>query len=104
VEVIGVSGDSVKGQSIFKQSHNLNFTLLADEKGEVAKQFGVPTKPGGTLKAKDPNGKEVEMTRGVTISRWTFIIGKDGKITYKNEKANVGDDSKKVLEAVEKLK
>jgi peroxiredoxin Q/BCP len=104
VEVVGVSGDSVKGQSLFKETHNLNFTLLADETGAVAKKFGVPTKAGGTIKAKDANGNPVELTRGVTIDRWTFIIGKDGKIAYKKEKANFADDSKKVLEAVEKLK
>jgi peroxiredoxin Q/BCP len=103
VEVIGVSGDSVKGQSVFKQSHNLNFTLLADETGAVAKKFGVPFGKGGTITVKDANGNPVTMTRGVTIQRWTFVIGKDGKIAYKNDKVMVADDAKKVLEVVEKL-
>ena len=40
---------------------------------------------------------------GVFINRWTFIIDKDGKVAYKNEKANVGNDAKKCLEELEKL-
>jgi len=39
----------------------------------------------------------------VTASRWTFVIGKDGKIAYKNDKVNAGADSKQILELVEKL-
>jgi peroxiredoxin Q/BCP len=39
----------------------------------------------------------------VTISRWTFIIDKDGKIAYKDTAANPRQDAKKVLEALEKL-
>src|SRR5262245_26589268 len=39
VEVIGISGDSVKNHQMFKKYHNLNFTLLADEDGSIAKKF-----------------------------------------------------------------
>ena len=104
VEVVGVSGDSAENHKIFKQVHKLNFTLLADEKGELAKKFGVTLKPGGVFKTKDADGKDVELTRGVTAMRWTFIIGKDGKIAYKDDKVNAAEDAKKILEAVEKLK
>ena len=103
VEVVGVSGDAVKTQELFKKEHNLNFALLADEKGEVAKAFGVATKAGGKAKVK-AGGQDAEFTRGVTASRWTFIIGKDGKIAYKNTKVNAAEDSKAVLEALGKLK
>ena len=48
--------------------------------------------------------KEEELTRGVSAARWTFIIGKDGKIAYKNTMVKAAEDSKAVLEAVEKLK
>ena len=47
VEVIGVSGDSVQTHELFKKAQKLNFTLLADEEGIVAKKFGVPVGPGG---------------------------------------------------------
>lgn len=65
----------------------------------MAKAFGVPTKAGGKIKHKDE-----EIVRGVTPARWTFIIGKDGKIAYKNTKVSAAEDSKAVLEAVSKLK
>lgn len=102
-EVIGVSGDAVKNQEAFKKFHKLNFTLLADDGGEVAKAFGVETKKGGSVKQKIDD-KEEEFTRGVTEMRWTFVIDKNGKIAYKNTKVNAPEDPKAVLEAISKLK
>ena len=105
VEVVGISGDSVENHKIFKKEKNLNFTLLADEKGEVAKKFGVPFKPGpATANVKDAAGNPIQLTRGGTASRWTFVIGKDGKIALKNTQVKAADDSKAILEVVEKLK
>ena len=103
VEVVGVSGDAAKTLELFKKEHNLPFTLLADEKGDVAKAFGVPTSKGGTVKAKIDD-KDEEFTRGVTIKRWTFVIGKDGKVAYKNSEVKAAEDSKAVLEVIGKLK
>jgi peroxiredoxin Q/BCP len=97
VEVIGVSGDTVKTQEAFKKSEKLNFTLLSDEKGDVAKAFGVPAGKGGTIKKKIDD-KEEDITRGCSIKRWTFVIGKDGKIAYKNTEVKPADDAKTVLE------
>jgi thioredoxin-dependent peroxiredoxin len=102
VEVVGVSGDSVGNHQVFKKSHNLNFTLLADENGAVAKKFGVPLGKGGTFKTKDGDGNAVELTRGVTIQRWTFVIDKDGKIIHKNTKVNAAKDSQAILGLIEK--
>jgi peroxiredoxin Q/BCP len=101
VEVIGVSGDSAKNHELFKKHHKLNYTLLADEKGELAKAFGVPTKAGGEVKVKELD--DLVIQRGVTISRWTFVIGKDGKIVYKDTQVNAPEDSKKMLQLIEKL-
>ena len=103
VEVVGVSGDSAKNHQVFKKVHKLNFTLLADQDGALAKKFGVPVNKGGIFPTKDENGKAVELTRGVTIQRWTFVIGKDGKIVHKNDKVNAAGDSKQILEVVQKL-
>jgi peroxiredoxin Q/BCP len=105
VEVVGISGDSVKNHEMFKKDQKLNFTLLADENGELAKKFGVPVGKGGQvkLKEKDAQGEQITIKRGVTISRWTFVIGKDGKIIYKNTKVNPALDSKQVTELIEKL-
>lgn len=103
IEVVGVSGDSVKNHQLFKKVQKLNFTLLADEDGAVAKKFGVPLKAGGVAKVQGDNGP-VELKRGVTAARWTFVIDKEGKIVHKNTMVNAPNDSKQILEAVEKLK
>jgi thioredoxin-dependent peroxiredoxin len=111
IEVVGISGDSAKNHEQFKKAHKLNYTLLADEEGSIAKKFGVPVGKGGDVIAKDAEGKEITdstgkpltVTRGVTIQRWTFVIDKEGKIAYKNPKVNPSEDPKQVLEAVEKL-
>jgi len=103
VVVVGVSGDTVATQELFKKMEMLNFTLLADEDGSVAKQFGVPLGKGGEVRIKDGTGQPAVVKRGVTAARWTFIIGLDGKILYKNTKVDPAADSKQVLEFIEKL-
>lgn len=103
IEVVGVSGDAVKNLELFKKVHHLNFTLLSDEKGDVAKAFGVPLKHGGVFGARI-GGKTELLTRGVTAARWTFVIDKDGKVVLKNTKVNAPNDAKEVLKAVASLK
>ena len=41
-EVIGVSSDSVDSHAAFAGRHELPFTLLSDQGGQVRKQYGVP--------------------------------------------------------------
>jgi peroxiredoxin Q/BCP len=94
----------VKGQEVFTAVHKLNFPLLADEDGSVAKKFGVPISGGGTFKTKDADANEVVLKRGVTAKRCTFVIGLDGKIAHKDMNANAGNDSKTVAKVIEKLK
>ena len=96
VEVVGISGDNVEGLKLFKQAENLNFTLLSDEKGDIAKAFGVPLTEGGAIK-RTVGGTEFDLVRGVTAKRWTFIIGKDRNIIYKNESVNAEKDTEEVL-------
>ncbi|MDX1564365.1 MAG: peroxiredoxin [Phycisphaeraceae bacterium] len=103
VEVIGVSGDSVKNHQIFKKAYDLNYTLLADEEGKVAKAFGVPLRKGGSI-TREVDGEKTVLKRGVTAARWTFVIGKDKKVAYKNTKVNAAKDSKAILEVIQKLK
>jgi thioredoxin-dependent peroxiredoxin len=102
VEVVGVSGDAVQTHAAFKAAMKLDFTLLADEDGVAAKKFGVPVGKGATVKAKDADGNPVEYVRGATAARWTFVIGKDGKIAYKNTKVLPADDAKKITEFIAK--
>lgn len=94
--VVGVSGDSVKGLELFKQAHNLNFPLLSDPNGSLASLFGVPTRDGGSLE-REFEGNMHTLSRGLTTSRWTFIIGKDGKVIYKNDEVNAKEDTATVL-------
>jgi thioredoxin-dependent peroxiredoxin len=103
IEVVGVSGDVVKNLQFFKKAENLNFTLLSDEDGKIAKAFGVPLKDGGVIKRKI-DGKVELLKRGVTAQRWTFVIDKEGKIALKNTKVNASKDSKAVMSQVESLK
>ena len=101
VEVVGVSGDEVAGLQLFKKDSKLNFTLLADTDGAVAKKFGVPLSKGGEIK-RTVDGEEFTLKRGVTAARWTFVIDKDGKIAQKNTKVNAGEDSKNILKSLDK--
>jgi len=103
ITVVGVSGDAVSTQGLFKKMEKLNFTLLADEDGSVAKKFGVPLSKGGEVKTKNAEGEFVVLKRNVTAARWTFIIGTDGTILYKNTKVDPAADSKQVAEFIEKL-
>ncbi|HEV3386042.1 MAG TPA: peroxiredoxin, partial [Gemmata sp.] len=103
VEVVGVSGDSVKTHELFKKAQKLNFTLLADEEGVVARKFGVPVGPPGKVKTKDADGNPIEITRNATIVRWTFVIDKDGKVAYKNSKVIAAEGAKEIAEFIEKV-
>jgi peroxiredoxin Q/BCP len=102
VEVVGLSGDSAATHGLFKKAQKLNFTLLADEDGAIARKFGVPVGPGGKVKAKGADGNVVEIRREVTSSRWTFVIGKDGTVAYKNTKVVPADDAKRITEFITK--
>lgn len=100
--VIGVSGDKVENLKYFKEAHDLNFPLLADHDGEIAKKFGVPLRDGGEI-VRNINGIDMTLDRGVTASRWTFIIDKKGKIAYKNTEVNAAEDSQRTIEMIKNL-
>lgn len=68
IKVFGVSADTPADQKAFKEKYQLPFVLLADNKGEVIKAFGVPL-----------NG-------GSFASRQSFLV-KDGKIVWRDLKA-----------------
>jgi peroxiredoxin Q/BCP len=97
-EVVGVSGDSPKTHAQFTDFYKLTYTLVADEKGDIARMFGVPVGPGANVKTTLPDKErtKLEFKREVTAARWTFIIGLDGKIVYKNTKVDPLKDSQQV--------
>lgn len=94
--VVGISGDKVENLRLFKLADSLNFTLLSDVKGDIAKAFGVPFGAGGSIK-RTVAGTEYELVRDISAKRWTFIIGKNGNIIYKNETVNAVNDSEEVV-------
>lgn len=112
VTVIGVSGDAVKSHQLFKEAWTLNYTLLADEEGEIAKTFGVPVSKGGRVVAYGPDrkrllnddGETIFIERKSTFARWTFLIGPNGKVLYKNTKVIPANDAKQVLEFIQQDK
>jgi len=88
--VLGISADSPKAQLKFKQKHDLPYTLLADEKKDIAKKFDV-------LKEKNMYGKKV-----MGIVRTTFLIGPDGKIVHIFSPVKPEGHAEEVLDLVKK--
>lgn len=90
--VVGISGDAVQNLKWFQTSEKLNFPLLSDPIGSIAKQFGVPVKAGEKVIARNVDGKDVELKRSATTARWTFIISPEGKVIYKSDKVKATED------------
>ncbi len=84
--VFGISIDSVKDQADFHQAQKLNFTLLADEKGEVTQKYG----------SKMPI---INMSK-----RWTFVIDPDLIIKDISHDVDPATDSLRVAKIIEELK
>ena len=99
-KVIGISGDEYENLGKFKEHHNLNFTLLSDQDGEIAKLFGVPLRDGGTTE-REIDGSTFQLLRGVTTSRYTFVIDINRKLIYKNNNVNAANDSEAVYEFIQ---
>jgi thioredoxin-dependent peroxiredoxin len=104
IEVVGVSGDSAANHKLFKKHEKLNFTLLADEKGELAMKFGVPVTVGkGKATGFDENGGKIDVFRSATIQRYTVVIDKNGNVAALDKVAAAGGDAKRIAELVQKL-
>lgn len=103
-EVVGISGDRLSNLQVFQKAHKINFPLLSDTTGSIAQSFGVPVRNGGTFETQDADGHDVTLVRDVTASRWTFIVGQDGTILYKETDVNPAEDSQTVIAAIQDLK
>ncbi len=102
-DVVGISGDEVEGLATFRRTNRINFPLLSDAAGAIARKFGVPVHEGGTL-TREVDGEEVELVRGVTTARWTFILDEDGKIVYRDTEVDPSGDGEAIVEAVRRLR
>jgi len=84
VTVIGVSTDGVEAQRLFREKHNLPFTLLADTEKAVVTAFGVPTTMG-------------------FASRQAFLVDRSGKVVWADHKASTKRQAEDVLNALKAL-
>jgi peroxiredoxin Q/BCP len=100
--IVGISGDSPQNLKYFQQAEALNFTLLSDPEGAVAKAFGVPVTEQEKSITRTVEGKEVELTRSATAKRWTFIIDPAGKIVYRDDAVKATQDLQNVLAFLKK--
>ena len=85
VVILGISPDSVKSHTKFKNKFNLPFTLLADEGHQVAEAYGVWGR-------KKFMGREYD-----GVFRTTFLIGPDGNILKVFENVKPDGHSAEVL-------
>ncbi len=88
--MLGISADSPSAQLKFKEKHDLPYTLLADEKKDVARKFGV-------LKEKNMYGRKV-----MGIVRTSFLIGPDGKVAHIFSNVKPEGHAEEVLAEVKK--
>ena len=83
--ILGVSADTQKRQSNFKNKYEFPFPLLADEDREVIQAYGV-------WGPKKFMGKEYD-----GIHRTTFIIDEDGKIEEVIKKVKTKEHTAQIL-------
>lgn len=86
VVVYGISTDDVKSQAKFKKDHSLDFSLLSDPDGSVARKYGVLM-----------NGRPY-------ARRVTFVIDPEGIVRAIIPKVEITTHAKQVLDEIEKLR
>ena len=85
-ELLGVSADSQKRQTNFKNKYSFPFPLLADENKEVIEIFGV-------WGLKKFMGREYD-----GIHRKTFILNKEGVVSQVIDKVKTKSHAAQILE------
>jgi peroxiredoxin Q/BCP len=88
VTILGVSPDSPKKHTKFKEKYDLPFTLLADTDHSVCEAYGVWGR-------KKFMGREYD-----GVFRTTFLIGPDGKVLRVFENVKPNGHSREVLDAL----
>jgi thioredoxin-dependent peroxiredoxin len=101
--VVGVSGDRVDALRTFKGANRLNFPLLSDTTGVIARAFGVPIRDGGTI-TREVEGQNVDLTRDVTMARWTFVIDRNGRIVYNETDVDPAGDPEAVINFLRRMR
>lgn len=85
-EILGVSADSEKRQTNFRNKYSFPFPLLADENKEVIEAFGV-------WGYKKFMGKEYD-----GIHRKTFLVDENGVVAHVIDKVKTKDHAAQILE------
>ena len=91
VVIIGVSPDSPKKHTKFKEKYGLPFILLADESHAACELYGV-------WGPKKFMGREYD-----GVYRTTFLVDSDGMIVRVFENVKPADHSTEVLDALRKI-
>jgi peroxiredoxin Q/BCP len=89
--IIGVSPDSLKSHSKFREKHELSINLLSDTEKETLEAYDVWQK-------KKMYGREY-----MGVVRSTYLIDPEGKIAHKWSKVKVAGHADEVLEKLTEL-
>lgn len=92
IAVVGVSPDSAKKHDKFKQKHELQIDLVADEDKTLLEALGV-------WKEKSMYGRKY-----MGVERSTFLLDKEGRINRIWRKVSVPGHAQEVLEAASELR
>ncbi len=85
-EVIGISSDSVDKHAAFAGRHELPFTLLSDQGGQVRKRYGVPA------------------VLGLLPGRVTYVIDRQGTVRHSfSSMTSIGQHVSDALKVVRHL-
>jgi peroxiredoxin Q/BCP len=85
VAYFGASVDALETNKQFAESLGLDYPLLSDPEKTVARAYGVV------------------FGERTTAARWTFYIGKDGRILYIDKKVTAAAHGKDVVERLKAL-
>lgn len=77
--------DGEKGNKAFAESLKANYPILSDETKETARAYGMVT------------------DQRAFPQRWTFYIGKDGKILFIDKQVKPGDHGQAVVAKLKEL-
>ena len=86
VTVFGLSMDTVEKQQEFIKKNKLQYDLIADKEGKIAKALGVPLIAGGRLTARQA------------------LLFKEGKLFWKDEKGATSSQGADVLKVISSAK
>lgn len=89
--MLGVSPDSPKSHTKFKQKFNLPFTLIADQDHAIAEAYGV-------WGEKTNYGRKY-----MGVLRTTYVVDPDGRVAQVFEKVKPENHAEEVAEALNVL-